>query len=192
LGLQELACLATTSRWLKDSILQALRAGSRQQLLRTLKETAATAAVAAVDPAPHRSLQHEPHVVIRAVHWLMQMAPDKAAEALAAEDVSARMVWIPAVKYRDAEHLLRAGVRIRYEPLLDAAKNMVPGVEVWVRAQRQLGIQTDIPAAAVAICRGSNWVSSLNTTQLLMRENSKLHHRIRFLAVFGCMLCYTL
>uniref|UniRef100_A0A383WDR5 Uncharacterized protein n=1 Tax=Tetradesmus obliquus TaxID=3088 RepID=A0A383WDR5_TETOB len=34
---------------------------------------------------------------------------------------------------------------------------MVPGVEVWVQAQQQLGVQTDIPAAAVTICCGCNW-----------------------------------
>jgi hypothetical protein len=36
---------------------------------------------------------------------------------------------------------------------------MVAGVEVWVEEQQQLGIQTDIPAAAVAICCGKEWVS---------------------------------
>jgi hypothetical protein len=42
-------------------------------------------------------------------------------------------------------------VRVSYAQLLAAANSMVAGVEVWVQAQQQLGIQTDIPAAAVAI-----------------------------------------
>jgi hypothetical protein len=43
-------------------------------------------------------------------------------------------------------------VRISYAQLLDAVNSMVPGVEVWVQAQRELGIRTDIARAAVAIC----------------------------------------
>uniref|UniRef100_A0A383V5Y1 Uncharacterized protein n=1 Tax=Tetradesmus obliquus TaxID=3088 RepID=A0A383V5Y1_TETOB len=37
---------------------------------------------------------------------------------------------------------------------------MVPGVEVWVLAQQQqLGISTDIPATAVSICCGGDWLA---------------------------------
>jgi hypothetical protein len=58
-------------------------------------------------------------------------------------------------------------------------------VEVWVQAQQQLGIQTDIPAAAVAICCGSNWVSSRDTTQLLLAHDI---HSLTHQQVFACML----
>uniref|UniRef100_A0A383VCX7 Uncharacterized protein n=1 Tax=Tetradesmus obliquus TaxID=3088 RepID=A0A383VCX7_TETOB len=34
---------------------------------------------------------------------------------------------------------------------------MLAGVEVWVQAQQQLGIRTDIPAVAVSICCGGDW-----------------------------------
>jgi hypothetical protein len=157
LDLQGLACVSTTRKRFKELSYDVLRMDATKALLRTLPAAAATAA--AVDPAPQRRVQHQLNVVKRAVQWLMRLAPDKAAAALAAEAVSARMVCIPAVQYSDAEQLLRAGVCIRYKQLLDAAGSMVPGVGVWVRAQQQLGIQTDIPAAAVAICCGNNWVS---------------------------------
>jgi hypothetical protein len=43
---------------------------------------------------------------------------------------------------------------------------MVAGVEVWVQAQQQLGITSDLPAAAVALCCRQDWVS-LHTAVLL-------------------------
>jgi hypothetical protein len=47
---------------------------------------------------------------------------------------------------------VKAGVRITYAQLLAASRSMVAGVEVWVQAQQQLGVQTDIPEWAVAVC----------------------------------------
>jgi hypothetical protein len=52
-----------------------------------------------------------------------------------------------------------AGVRIWYLQLLDAASRSLAGVELWVQAQQFLGVETDIPAVAVAICCGDEWVS---------------------------------
>jgi hypothetical protein len=52
-----------------------------------------------------------------------------------------------------------------YAQLLEAARKLVAGVEVWVQAQQQLGVPTDIPAAAEAMCCSSiskiyvHWVS---------------------------------
>jgi hypothetical protein len=50
-------------------------------------------------------------------------------------------------------------VRITYAQLLAAAHSMVAGVEVWVQAQQCLGVHTNIPALAAAICCGEDWVS---------------------------------
>jgi hypothetical protein len=36
--------------------------------------------------------------------------------------------------------------------LTEAANAMVAGVEVWLQAQQQLGVETDVPAAAVVMC----------------------------------------
>jgi hypothetical protein len=47
---------------------------------------------------------------------------------------------------------VEGGVRINYAQLLAAAHNMVAGVDVWLHAQQQMGIQTDIPAGAAAVC----------------------------------------
>jgi hypothetical protein len=51
-----------------------------------------------------------------------------------------------------ALQLVKAGVRMSYARLLAAADSMVSGVEVWVLAQQLLGMQTDIPPAAIAAC----------------------------------------
>jgi hypothetical protein len=84
---------------------------------------------------------------------LLCKAPDAAA------DVTDRLLNLPAVPLDMAKRLISAGLRITYVQLLAAANSMVAGVEVWVQAQQQLGVQTDIPAAAVAICCDGDWVS---------------------------------
>uniref|UniRef100_A0A383VKT1 Uncharacterized protein n=1 Tax=Tetradesmus obliquus TaxID=3088 RepID=A0A383VKT1_TETOB len=53
--------------------------------------------------------------------------------------------------------MVAAGMRITYAQLLAAADRMVAGVEVWVKAQQQLGIKTDVPVAAVSICCSLDW-----------------------------------
>jgi hypothetical protein len=80
---------------------------------------------------------------------------------MAAEHV----VRYPAVAEWQAVQFCGTGVRISYAQLLDAANSMVAGVEVWVQAQRQLEIETDISAAAVAIrgSRQSYWVGASAT-----------------------------
>jgi hypothetical protein len=42
---------------------------------------------------------------------------------------------------------------MNFSQLEKAANKMVPGVEVWVQAQQQPNGMTDIPPAAVALCR---------------------------------------
>ena len=54
--------------------------------------------------------------------------------------------------YAVAVKLIKAGMHFTYAQLLAAVDSMVAGVEVWVQAQKQLGIKTDIPAKAVAVC----------------------------------------
>jgi hypothetical protein len=58
-----------------------------------------------------------------------------------------------------AKQLVAAGMRISYAQLLAAAHSRVAGVEVWVQAQQQLGVQSDIPAVAMGICCNEDWVS---------------------------------
>jgi hypothetical protein len=81
----------------------------------------------------------------QAVVWLLLAVPAAATTA----DL---LVRIPTVPVGEALQLVKAGVRITYAQLLAAACSMVAGVEVWVQEQQQLGIQTDIPAPAVAVC----------------------------------------
>lgn len=52
----------------------------------------------------------------------------------------------------DDGHTVLVGLRISYQQLLAAARSRVAGVEVWVQAQQKLGVATDIPDIAVAIC----------------------------------------
>jgi hypothetical protein len=81
-------------------------------------------------------------------------------QLLAAKQLSnEQLLAMPNVPLDVAKQLVSAGMRVSYAQLLAAAHSMVAGVEVWVQAQQQLGIQTDLPAAAVAICCGEDWVS---------------------------------
>jgi hypothetical protein len=84
----------------------------------------------------------------QAVVWLLLAVPAVAAAATTADLLS----HIPTVSLDWAMQLVETGVRISYAQLLAAARSMVAGVEVWVPAQQQLGIQTDMPAGAVAVC----------------------------------------
>jgi hypothetical protein len=87
---------------------------------------------------------------VHAVEWLLRAAPVEAASEAAVEC----MLSMPAVPQQAAVQLVEAGMRVSYAQLLRAADRMVKGVEVWVLAQQQLGVQTDIPEDAVDICRG--------------------------------------
>jgi hypothetical protein len=105
-----------------------------------------------LDTARSSGQQHK-----QAVRWLAELllreAPDKA------EYLLQRLLTLPAVPLDVAKQLVSGGLHISYAQLLAAAHSMVAGVEVWVQAQQQLGRYTDIPAAAVAICCGEDWVS---------------------------------
>jgi hypothetical protein len=169
-GLQGLAWLASTSKQMRreciDYITQqpAMLLTDAMAPVRAVDDLAAAAEAAGAEAdavaaagkvAPPRADQRLPPMVL----WLLRVAPGVAANAQAA-DVLQRLLRLPCVPLEQAQQLVAAGVRIRYGPLLAAARSMVAGVEVWVRAQHELGISTDIPAAAVAICCGQSWVSA--------------------------------
>jgi hypothetical protein len=88
---------------------------------------------------------------VHAVSWLLRAAPVEAASDAAVSCV----LSMPAVPEQAAVQLVTAGLRVSYAQLLSAADRMVKGVEVWVLAQQQLGVQTDILEDAVDICRGN-------------------------------------
>jgi hypothetical protein len=92
----------------------------------------------------------------QAVVWLLLEAPAVAAAPATADLLNN----IPTVQLGWSLQLVEAGVRISYAQLLAAARSMVAGVEVWVQAQQQLGVQIDIPELAVALCCECKEVSS--------------------------------
>jgi hypothetical protein len=173
LGLQGLACLASSSQQLKQECVKYIAENALLLLDDALPSVAAVggtasaaeaamatavaevpAGAAAAVSLPSPADQRLPPMVL----WLLQNSPGTAANAQAAE-VLQRLLHIPRVPLQQAQQLVAAGVRIRFEPLLAAASSMIAGVEVWVQAQHALGISTDIPAAAVAICRHRSMVS---------------------------------
>jgi hypothetical protein len=110
-----------------------------------------------LERAVNTARQSEQQQHKKAAAWLAGVLLHRAP-ALAV-DVSERVFRLPSVTRAIAKKLVAAGVRISYAQLLAAAHSMVAGVEVWVWAQQQLGVHTDIPALAVAICCGKDWVS---------------------------------
>jgi hypothetical protein len=100
--------------------------------------------------------------VQQSVDWLLHLAPAAASAA----EVRDCLVRLPAVPLPWARQMVRAGVRMSYAQLLAAADSMVYDVNRWVQAQQQLGVETDIPEVAVAICceglpDSAPWVSFL-------------------------------
>jgi hypothetical protein len=145
LGLDGLARLATCSKALKTTIETVLVKDSLNLLDR------------AVDTTRQTEQQQKQEMVAWLATNLLRKAPALAV------DVSERLIHLPSVLLATAKQLVKVGVRITCVQLLAAANSMVAGVEVWVQAQRELGIQTDIPALAVTICCDDDWVSSGST-----------------------------
>jgi hypothetical protein len=117
---------------------------------------------------------------LQAAAWVVQAAP------VAAYTVEV-LLRAPSVPLNIAKHIVSAGTRITHEALLAAASSMVAGVEVWVQAQQELGIQTDIPSASKAICCSSirdiytNWVSPC------VWRITKLAHKTTTLGINRCI-----
>jgi hypothetical protein len=187
LGVQDLARIATSSKDLKQAcvaiarrdVLQLLGVAVAQAEKADAECSAAAATAAGADSGDYDNVDetypacaygadtdlnacaqtgHEPQV--HAVAWLLRAAPVEAASDAAVDC----MLCMPAVPEHAAVQLVTAGMRLSYAQLLSAADRMVEGVEVWVLAQQQLGVQTDIPEDAIDICRGDcsvfkRWVS---------------------------------
>jgi hypothetical protein len=164
LGLQGLACLASTCPQLKQECFAYIYGNVTALLLDALPSVnaeeglAAVAERAAAAPPPPAA-EAEACQRLQPVIWLLQVSPSTLSSAVAGADVLQRLVHLPHVPLPQAKQLVAAGVRIPYAQLLSAASSMVAGVEVWVQAQQQLGISTDVPAAAIAICCGEDSVS---------------------------------
>jgi hypothetical protein len=140
LGLQGLARLATTSSGLRDACDSILRLCPAIWLASALDN-------------------HEDTQRWQAAVWVLQAAP------AAAVDGAEQLARSPLVPVDVVEEFVSGGTCVTYAQLLAASHDLVAGVEVWVQVQQQLGVQTDIPAVAEAICCSSissiyvHWVS---------------------------------
>jgi hypothetical protein len=151
LGLQGLACLAACSRELHNTCLGLVQSHANSLLAEAVK--AVQSAHATQRSSNQRQKEHSRDLAVQEQHrqavvWLLRAAPALAAAATTADLLS----HVPNVPTGWELQLVEAGVRITYTQLLAAAHSMVAGVEVWVQAQQQLGVQTDIPKWAVAVC----------------------------------------
>lgn len=152
LGVQGLACIASCSTQAKLVSIKLGRADATDVVLGTLE--AAKADAAAATEARSSCKQAEVVACWQPVQNLLQTVPAAMNAAGAANSI----LWCPSIPLQHALQWVNSGVRIHYAELLDAASCAVPGVQVWVKAQHQLGIHTDIPEAARAVCLGKVWV----------------------------------
>jgi hypothetical protein len=168
LGLQGLACLASSSRQLRQSCVDLATQNAHLLLLKALPpakplETFPALAEAALLLLDGKGPPPAADQCLLPVLWLVHVAPSVIDSAFTAADVLQRLVHLPNVDLQHAQQLVAAGVRMPYAQLLAAARSMVAGVEVWVEAQRQaeqeLGVASAVPAAALAICCGEDLVS---------------------------------
>jgi hypothetical protein len=141
LDVRSLACLAASSRDLNSSCLAIIKSDAARLWHRDMDAAAATA----TDNCPHAKLST--CVLRQAGAWLLRTLLTAAATGIAE-----RIIRLPAVPLHYAQQLVSASVRFNYQQLLAAARDMVPAVDVWVQAQQQLGIMTDIPAALYSVC----------------------------------------
>jgi hypothetical protein len=186
LGLQGLACLASSSRQLRGQCISFVRGNAHGLLLDALPAVRADqelAAAAARQP-PTNGAAAAARRCLQPVLWITKiLLPRAAGSVLAAADVLQRLVHIPHVPLQQAQQLVAAGVRLSYAQLLTAASSMVAGVEVWVQALEQVEFRNGrgtwaqrlptlagIPPAAVAICcsHARDWVSWHKSSCLLL------------------------
>lgn len=99
------------------------------------------------------SLAQQPH---RSVKWLCSMAGLPAIETQ-----REALVSMANVSPEAAAHLLDAGLQISYAQLVSAARQRVPGVEVWVRSHF-----SGLPTVVEAVCT-HNVVSTMLPLTLL-------------------------
>uniref|UniRef100_A0A383WPQ3 Uncharacterized protein n=1 Tax=Tetradesmus obliquus TaxID=3088 RepID=A0A383WPQ3_TETOB len=184
LGLQGRACLAASSRQLRTISLGMLH-DDGSMLLVALRAAAAAAsphqhpaaAAARAEQTPRAAFVGSASINsdktckqhLQAITWLLSHTPTAAAAAGVAE----RALQVPAVPMQCAKQLLAAGMTVTYAQLVAAANSMVAGVEVWVQAQQELGLHTDIPQAAVTICCPGTWPEeTLDYLTEVLRANS--------------------
>jgi hypothetical protein len=77
---------------------------------------------------------------------------------------------MPAVPLDMARMLVAAGERISYAQLIAAANSVVAGVEVWVQAQQQLGVDSDTPSVVEEICNSSPYDVNLNRNSVSCKQ----------------------
>jgi hypothetical protein len=174
LGLQGLACLASSSRQLRHDCIELARQNARVLLLDALPAVKADQGLAATAAAVQSPAAGAAAACgcLQPVLWILRQLPPCSVSSAVAEDVVQRLVHVPHVPLQQAQQLVAAGVRISHAQLLAAASSMVAGVEVWVQVLKQLQrmdfsdltnqlrILRDIPAEAVAICCNRDpWVS---------------------------------
>jgi hypothetical protein len=146
LGLQGLACLSASSSSSSRTFEEACLDVARRDACTLLTSGPDAVFAAALHSPPAVKQQH-----LQAAAWLLRLVPSAAT---AAAEITEHLLQIPAMQEEWALPLVEAGARISYAQLLAAAEGLLSGVEEWVCAQQQLGVVTDIPAAAVAICCG--------------------------------------
>jgi hypothetical protein len=154
LGLQGLACLAASNKHLQDTCIAAARADADSLLLNALDAAKALKSSEQDTVSSQRLVQQH----LQAVAWLLRHSPTAAAGVL--RYIAEHPMSTPALRLWWVKELVAAGVTVSHSQLLEAANSMLAGVEAWVQAQQQLGVQTDIAPWAVAICCGDPWVSS--------------------------------
>jgi hypothetical protein len=173
LGLQGLACLAACSRSLKDACcyktcLNAL--GLLDTLLLLEKNT-------------QLSEQHK-----QAATWLVKLLHRVANKATIA-GVAGRLTLVPSIGIDVALQLVAAGMHITFAQLLAAADSMVAGVEVWVQAQKELKVKSDIPQAAYTVCCSSKWVSGTALLSGEARGNTLYEHLVELAYPYAPLYC---
>jgi hypothetical protein len=89
--------------------------------------------------------EQELHMQAQAAGWLAAvLLRARPATATAVAETMLRFPSVPLCTAKQWVDMVAAGMRVTYAQLLAAAHSMVAGVEVWVQAQQQQGIVTDI------------------------------------------------
>lgn len=146
-SLIDLISLSTVSKAVGTVVNTIITTGSRKHarhlLLAAVQQTAACSSVGVFTHLIDRHTE--------SIAWLLRTA--SIPNGVMLQD-SSSYVNIPEVPLGICEMLVTAGVRISYKQLVSAARSLVQGVEAWVVAQEQLGVEPEeVPEAIAVLCR---------------------------------------
>lgn len=168
----DIVCCSSSSKGLAQLCKAELLEGNKQLAYRLLQQSVsnvatATAELRAIPVRPVRESggqslpSRDPSRIVlclqkqhrsqQGVSWLLQAAAGSLFEPPTqhSRQTISVLTGLSHVPLPLAKELVQAGMRVSYEQVVAAAKQLTAEAEVWLRVQQQQGVETDVPVYAI-------------------------------------------